>query len=99
MEIVNWKDMNSDDIYCCFSFPLFKYITSHGIDPITIDTHKKTNRTFSVFIKGDRLQVLLSEWTANRPTENKKKFKDIEKFSNWQLKESGDSTSERKENN
>lgn len=70
MEIVNWKELNREDIYCCFSFPLYKFIVANGLQPIAKETHKKTNRIFSVFMKGDRLQELLTEWTANRPVMN-----------------------------
>ena len=67
MEVVNWKEMKKEDIYCCFSFPLYKFIVAHGLEPIAKETHKKTGRVFSVFMKGEKLQSLLTEWTANRP--------------------------------
>lgn len=70
MEIVNWKSLDKNDIYCCFSLPLYKFIVANGLEPIAKETHKKTNRTFSVFMKGEKLQALLTEWTANRPTKN-----------------------------
>ena len=57
MEIVDWRNLNKEDIYCCFSFPLFKFI----------EEHPKTKKIFSVFMKGDKLQALLTEWTENRP--------------------------------
>lgn len=73
MEIVDWRSLNKEDIYCCFSFPLFKFIVAHGLEPIAKDTHPKTQRVFSVFMKGDKLQALLTEWTANRPNVEKHK--------------------------
>ena len=70
MEIVNWKELKKEDVYCCFSYPLYKFIVAHGLEPVAKETHKKTGRIFSVFIKGEKLQELLSEWTANRPVKN-----------------------------
>lgn len=80
MDIVNWKTLDKADVYCCFSLPLYKFIVAHGLEPIANEVHKKTGRPFSVFMKGDKLQALLTEWTANRPVKN----------------ESGDGLNERK---
>lgn len=95
MEVVNWKNMKKDDIYCCFSFPLYKFIVAHGLEAIAKETHKKTGRTFSVFMKGEKLQALLTEWTANRPVKSENTT--VEKYSDWKLKGSGDESSERKD--
>ena len=67
MEIVDWRNLNKEDIYCCFSFPLFKFIVAHGLEPIAKEEHPKTKKIFSVIMKGDKLQALLTEWTENRP--------------------------------
>ena len=49
MEIVDWRSLNKEDIYCCFSFPLFKFIVAHGLEPIAKEEHPKTKKIFSVF--------------------------------------------------
>lgn len=88
MEILNWKSLDKGDIYCCFSFPLHEFIVSHGLEPIAQETHKKTGKQFSVFIKGEKLQALLTEWTANKPTDSNKVVE--KKRSYWKNKESGE---------
>ena len=87
MEILNWHSLDKGDIYCCFSFPLHNFIVAHGLEPIAQEVHKKTGKQFSVFIKGEKLQALLTEWTANKPDTRKVVEK---KDSYWQHKESGE---------
>lgn len=68
MFIENWKELPKQDVYLCFSLPLFRFLEVNEVYPIAKEVHRVTGKTFSVFIKGDKLQGLLEEWTKNRPT-------------------------------
>lgn len=72
MYIKNWKEeLSKDEVYLCFSFPLFKFLENNQVYPIAKEVHKVTNKVFTVFIKNDRLQELLKQWTENRPNKEK----------------------------
>ena len=68
MFIENWKELPKQDVYLCFSLPLFRFREVNEVYPLAKEVHRVTGKTFSVFIKGDKLQGLLEEWTKNRPT-------------------------------
>ena len=68
MYIKNWKEeLSKDEVYLCFSFPLFKFLEENQVFPIVKEVHKTTKKVFTVFIKNGRLQELLKQWTENRP--------------------------------
>lgn len=67
MYIENWKDLPKSEVYLCFSLPLFRFLEKNEIYPIAKEVHRTTGKVFTVFIKGDKLQELLEEWTRNRP--------------------------------
>lgn len=72
MYIKNWKEeLSKDEVYLCFSFPLFKFLENNKVYPIAKEVHKITGKVFTVFIKNDRLQELLKQWTENRPNKEK----------------------------
>jgi hypothetical protein len=50
---------------------LFKFLERHQVYPVAKDIHKTTNKVFTVFIKNERLQELLKQWTDNRPNNSK----------------------------
>ena len=73
MYIKNWKDeLSKDEVYLCFSFPLFKFLEKNQVYPIAKETHNVTGKIFTVFIKNESLQILLKEWTNNRPSKDAK---------------------------
>ena len=52
MFIKNWKEeLSKDEVYLCFSFPLFKFLESNQVYPIAKEIHRTTNKVFTVFIK------------------------------------------------
>ena len=60
MFIKNWKEeLSKDEVYLCFSFPLFKFLESNQVYPIAKEIHRTTNKVFTVFIKNEKLQELL----------------------------------------
>lgn len=67
MYIENWKSLPKDEVYLCFSLPLYKFLEKNEVYPIAKEIHKTTKKVFTVFIKGDKLQELLKQWTENRP--------------------------------
>ena len=47
MYIKNWKEeLSKDEVYLCFSFPLFKFLESNQVYPIAKEIHKTTNKVF-----------------------------------------------------
>ena len=73
MYIKNWKEeLSKDEVYLCFSFPLFKFLEKNQVYPIAKETHNVTGKIFTVFIKNEGLQILLKEWTDNRPSKETK---------------------------
>lgn len=73
MYIKNWKEeLSKEEVYLCFSFPLFKFLEKNQVFPIAKEVHKVTQKTFTVFIKNEKLQDLLKQWTDNRPKQNTK---------------------------
>ena len=72
MFIKNWKEeLSKDEVYLCFSFPLFKFLENNQVYPIAKEIHRTTNKVFTVFIKNEKLQELLKQWTDNRPEKSK----------------------------
>ena len=42
-------------------------LEKNQVYPVAKEIHKTTNKVFTVFIKNDKLQELLKQWTENRP--------------------------------
>jgi len=71
MKVDNWKELDEDKLFPCYSKNLYKFLRFHKkIIPIAIDTNKKNNKKFSVFVKGDELQKCLDEWAKNKEEGN-----------------------------
>lgn len=53
--------------YKCFSNNLKEFLMQEGNEYITIAIDPKTNKTFWMFIKDDRLDSSLTKWTERKP--------------------------------
>ena len=53
-------------IYCCYSMNLRNYLSKNGIRYELEAMSKSTHKTFWLYIKNDKLNQLLQEWTVNK---------------------------------
>ena len=66
METINKeKDM---DLYCCYSLNLREFLYNNGLRYKLAALNPNSKSLFWVYIKTDKLDKLLSEWSANKQT-------------------------------
>lgn len=66
METINKeKDV---DLYCCYSLNLREFLYNNGLRYKLAALNPNSKNLFWVYIKTDRLDKLLSEWSANKQT-------------------------------
>lgn len=58
--------------YYCYNPTKKNFILEHGLNYIDKDIHIKTNKTFWIFVKGDKLNDILKDWRVYQ----KKRFND-----------------------
>lgn len=64
METINKeKDM---DLYCCYSLNLREFLYNNGLRYKLAALNPNSKSLFWVYIKTDKLDKLLSEWSANK---------------------------------
>ena len=64
METINKeKDM---DLYCCYSLNLREFLYNNGLRYKLAALNPNSKGLFWVYIKTDKLDKLLSEWSANK---------------------------------
>lgn len=59
--------MNNIKYYKLYSIPLKRFISVHGIKPLSKGVNKETGKTFWVYEVTPELEELLKTWTANKP--------------------------------
>ena len=57
--------MNTE-LYCCYSLPLREYLYKNGLRYKLAALNPNSKKMFWVYIKDEKLDVLLNEWTANK---------------------------------
>ena len=55
--------MRKSKLYCCFSVPQMKYLKSNGVNYEIKALNDKTKCTMWVYIKDEKLDRLLKEWS------------------------------------
>ena len=55
--------MSDKPLYCCYSVPLMKYLSEHGIKYEIVALNKKTQCTMWIYLRNDRLNELLEQWS------------------------------------
>lgn len=63
--------ITNEDIYRCYSVNLKEFMTNNNIRYFLVALDAKTYRTFWVYEKTEKFNILLQEWIANNP-KNKK---------------------------
>lgn len=51
------------DNYNCFSYKVKQYLYKNNVMEIHTQVHSKTGRTFWVYVRDEKLDELLSNWT------------------------------------
>lgn len=51
----------------CYSYPLYKFISKHGIRPFGGYTHKETKAKCKLYIMSDELSAVLDKWSKTKP--------------------------------
>lgn len=59
---------NKSRLYCCYSLPLRKYLFANGVEYELAALNPNSKSLFWVYIKTDKLDKLLSKWSANKHT-------------------------------
>lgn len=54
------------DLYCCYSINLRKYLYENGLKYKLAALNPNSHKLFWVYIKDDKLDFLLSKWSAKR---------------------------------
>ena len=55
--------MKESKLYCCFSVPLRDYLAQQNIRYELCAVNPNSNKMFWVYIKNEKLDKLLNEWT------------------------------------
>lgn len=61
-------DKRYSPIYFCYSPNQHRYLQQNGLRTIGVGNNVNTGRRFWQYERGDELDRLLDEWTANRPS-------------------------------
>lgn len=59
-------NINDIELYCCYSLPLRKYLYENGLRYKLAALNPNSQKLFWVFVKNEKLDRLLSDWSANR---------------------------------
>ena len=72
MQIINSQDIDSNNIFSCFSPPLAKFLIEvKGIHFIDIQFNEHSKKKKWIFIMNDLLKESLKEWSDRGKTGNK----------------------------
>lgn len=58
--------MNDVELYCCYSLNLRNYLNSNGLRYKLAALNPNSKSLFWIYIKNDKLDKLLSDWSANK---------------------------------
>ena len=65
METIKDKDI---DLYCCYSLNLREFLYKNGVRYKLAALNPNSKSLFWVYVKNEKLDKLLSEWSANKQT-------------------------------
>lgn len=60
--------MNNIELYCCYSLNLREFLYNNGVRYKLAALNPNSKSLFWVYIKDEKLDKLLSEWSANKHT-------------------------------
>ena len=59
--------IQNTDIYRCYSVNLMQFLSQNDVRYILIAKDIKSDRQFWAYVKTDKFNSLLKQWTANNP--------------------------------
>lgn len=60
------EKMNNMDLYCCYSLNLRNYLYENGLRYKLAALNPNSKSLFWVYVKNDKLDRLLNNWSANK---------------------------------
>lgn len=60
--------MNNVELYCCYSLNLREYLYKNGLRYKIAALNPNSKSLFWVYVKDEKLDMLLNEWSANKQT-------------------------------
>lgn len=60
--------MDNTELYCCYSLNLREFLYNNGVRYKLAALNPNSKSLFWVYIKTERLDKLLTEWSANKQT-------------------------------
>lgn len=60
--------MNDVELYCCYSLNLRNYLYENGLRYKLAALNPNSKSLFWVYVKNEKLDKLLNEWSANKQT-------------------------------
>lgn len=60
--------MNNIELYCCYSLNLREFLYNNGVRYKLAALNPNSKSLFWVYVKDEKLDKLLSEWSANKHT-------------------------------
>lgn len=60
--------MNSVELYCCYSLNLREFLHDNGVRYKLAALNPNSKSLFWVYVKDEKLDKLLNEWSANKQT-------------------------------
>jgi len=59
--------MYNSRVFVCYSVPLMKFLTSNNVRYDVVGLNSDNKNTFWGFVKDDKLNKLLEQWSKNNP--------------------------------
>ena len=59
-------NMNNVELYCCYSLNLREFLYKNGLRYKLAALNPNSKSLFWVYVKNEKLDKLLSEWSANK---------------------------------
>ena len=59
---------NNTELYCCYSLNLRNYLYENGMRYKLAALNPNSKSLFWVYVKDEKLDMLLNEWSANKQT-------------------------------
>lgn len=60
--------MNNVELYCCYSLNLREFLYNNGLRYKLAALNPNSKSLFWVYVKDEKLDKLLNEWSANKKT-------------------------------
>lgn len=62
--------LTREKIFRCYSVPLMKYFTEHGLEYLLVARDANSNKTMWIYEKTSKFDELLTKWISTNPNKN-----------------------------